>query len=58
MTANTWTAADIPSQLGKLAIVTGATSGLGYQAALALAGAALQSCSPPAIPLGRIAQWP
>jgi NAD(P)-dependent dehydrogenase (short-subunit alcohol dehydrogenase family) len=39
MTANTWTAADIPSQLGKLAIVTGATSGLGYQAALALAGA-------------------
>ena len=31
--------ADIPSQLGKTAIVTGATGGLGYEAALALARA-------------------
>jgi hypothetical protein len=58
MTANTWTAADIPSQLGKLAIVTGATSGPGYQPRWHLLELALQSCSPPAIPLGRIAQWP
>ena len=35
----TWTAADIPSQRGKLAVVTGATGGLGYETALALAGA-------------------
>jgi NAD(P)-dependent dehydrogenase (short-subunit alcohol dehydrogenase family) len=34
-----WTIADIPSQRGKLAIVTGATGGLGYQTALALAQA-------------------
>jgi NAD(P)-dependent dehydrogenase (short-subunit alcohol dehydrogenase family) len=34
-----WTAADIPSQAGKLAIVTGATSGLGFETALALARA-------------------
>lgn len=33
-----WTRADIPSQSGKLAIVTG-TGGLGYEAALALAAA-------------------
>ena len=32
-----WTARDIPSQQGKLAIVTGATGGLGYETALALA---------------------
>ena len=32
-----WTARDIPSQKGKLAIVTGATGGLGYETALALA---------------------
>lgn len=32
-----WTAADIPPQVGKLAIVTGATSGIGYEAARALA---------------------
>jgi NAD(P)-dependent dehydrogenase (short-subunit alcohol dehydrogenase family) len=31
--------AEIPSQLGRLAIVTGATGGLGYEAALALAKA-------------------
>jgi NAD(P)-dependent dehydrogenase (short-subunit alcohol dehydrogenase family) len=34
-----WTTADMPSQSGKLAIVTGATGGLGYEIALALAGA-------------------
>jgi NAD(P)-dependent dehydrogenase (short-subunit alcohol dehydrogenase family) len=34
-----WTVADIPSQRGKLAAVTGATGGLGYETALALAGA-------------------
>jgi NAD(P)-dependent dehydrogenase (short-subunit alcohol dehydrogenase family) len=33
------TQAEIPSQLGKTAIVTGATGGLGYEAALALARA-------------------
>jgi NAD(P)-dependent dehydrogenase (short-subunit alcohol dehydrogenase family) len=34
-----WTRVDIPSQSGKLAVVTGATGGLGYEAALALAAA-------------------
>ena len=34
-----WTAADIPSQDGRIAVVTGATSGLGYQTARALAHA-------------------
>ncbi|KMO27575.1 short-chain dehydrogenase [Methylobacterium variabile] len=34
-----WTTAMIPPQAGRLAIVTGATSGIGYEAALALAGA-------------------
>jgi NAD(P)-dependent dehydrogenase (short-subunit alcohol dehydrogenase family) len=34
-----WTTAMIPSQAGRRAIVTGATSGIGYEAALALAGA-------------------
>ena len=36
---NAWSVTDIPSQQGKLAIVTGATGGLGYETALALAGA-------------------
>lgn len=31
--------ADIPDQTGKLAVITGATGGLGYETALALAGA-------------------
>jgi len=31
-----WTIADIPSQAGRVAIVTGATGGLGYETALAL----------------------
>jgi NAD(P)-dependent dehydrogenase (short-subunit alcohol dehydrogenase family) len=34
-----WTSADIPSQDGKTAIITGATGGLGFETALALAGA-------------------
>lgn len=34
-----WTTADVPSQRGKFAIVTGATGGLGYETALALARA-------------------
>lgn len=34
-----WTTADIPDQAGKLAIVTGATGGLGLETALALAAA-------------------
>jgi NAD(P)-dependent dehydrogenase (short-subunit alcohol dehydrogenase family) len=36
---NPWSVADIPSQDGKLAVVTGATGGLGYETALALARA-------------------
>jgi NAD(P)-dependent dehydrogenase (short-subunit alcohol dehydrogenase family) len=35
----TWTTHDIPNQSGKLAIVTGATGGLGLETALGLAGA-------------------
>lgn len=38
----TWSVSDMPSQTGKLAVVTGATSGLGYQTALALAQAGAQ----------------
>jgi NAD(P)-dependent dehydrogenase (short-subunit alcohol dehydrogenase family) len=34
-----WSVADIPSQAGRLAVVTGATGGLGLETALALAGA-------------------
>lgn len=34
-----WTTRDMPSQAGKLAIVTGANAGLGYETALALAAA-------------------
>jgi NAD(P)-dependent dehydrogenase (short-subunit alcohol dehydrogenase family) len=34
-----WTLADIPSQAGKLAVVTGANSGIGWQTALELARA-------------------
>jgi NAD(P)-dependent dehydrogenase (short-subunit alcohol dehydrogenase family) len=34
-----WTVADIPSQQGKLAVITGATGGLGYETSLALAQA-------------------
>jgi len=38
MAATQWTQDDIPSQNGKLAVVTGGNSGIGYEAALALAG--------------------
>ncbi len=34
-----WTIADIPEQTGRLAVVTGANSGIGYETARALAGA-------------------
>src|SRR5919202_2083621 len=34
-----WNVARLPSQAGKTAVVTGATSGLGFYTALALAGA-------------------
>jgi NAD(P)-dependent dehydrogenase (short-subunit alcohol dehydrogenase family) len=34
-----WSAADIPSQDGRIAVVTGATSGIGYHTARELAGA-------------------
>jgi len=34
-----WTLAEIPSQQGKLAVITGATGGLGFETALALARA-------------------
>ncbi len=31
-----WSTANIPSQAGRIAVITGATSGIGYEAALAL----------------------
>ena len=34
-----WTVADIPSQKGNLAVITGVTGGLGYETSLALAQA-------------------
>lgn len=37
-----WTCNDIPSQAGRIAVITGATGGLGYETALALAGAGAQ----------------
>ena len=33
-----WTAADVPDQSGRVAIVTGANTGIGYGAAAVLAG--------------------
>ncbi|MBV9720940.1 MAG: SDR family NAD(P)-dependent oxidoreductase [Mycobacterium sp.] len=33
-----WTTADIPDQTGRVAVITGANTGLGYETALALAG--------------------
>jgi len=38
MAANEWTINQIPDQRGKLAVITGSNSGIGYEAALALAG--------------------
>ncbi len=38
-----WTVNDMPSLVGKLAIVTGSNSGLGYQTVLALAGAGAET---------------
>src|ERR1700730_17028789 len=32
-----WTATDIPDQTGRVAVITGANTGLGYETALALA---------------------
>ncbi len=37
-----WSIRDIPPQRGRLVVITGATGGLGYQTALALAGAGAQ----------------
>ncbi|TCK72683.1 oxidoreductase [Acidipila rosea] len=39
MAVNKWTAAEIPSQAGKLALITGANSGIGFHAAMELARA-------------------
>jgi NAD(P)-dependent dehydrogenase (short-subunit alcohol dehydrogenase family) len=40
--AHTWDTSAIPDQRGRLAIITGATSGIGYEAAQALAGKGAQ----------------
>ncbi|MGE2717303.1 SDR family NAD(P)-dependent oxidoreductase [Mycolicibacterium litorale] len=34
----TWTAADVPDQEGRIAVITGANTGIGYEAAAVLAG--------------------
>ena len=39
---NQWSVAEMPSQRGKLVIVTGSNGGLGFETALALAGAAAE----------------
>jgi NAD(P)-dependent dehydrogenase (short-subunit alcohol dehydrogenase family) len=42
MAANRWTSADIPDQRGNVVVITGANSGIGYEAASALAGKGAQ----------------
>jgi len=42
MASTQWTSNDIPNQRGKLAVVTGGNSGIGYEAALTLAGKGAQ----------------
>ncbi len=37
MSASRWTAADVPDQTGRIAVITGANSGIGYEAAAVLA---------------------
>jgi NAD(P)-dependent dehydrogenase (short-subunit alcohol dehydrogenase family) len=39
---NSWTVRDIPNQHGKVIVITGANSGVGYESALALAGKGAQ----------------
>ena len=42
MAPNQWTSDDIPDQRGRLAVITGGNSGIGYEAALALAAKGAQ----------------
>jgi len=42
-----WTVADMPWQIGRRALITGANSGIGYYAALELARKAPMCCWPP-----------
>ncbi len=42
MSASRWTAADVPDQTGRTAVVTGANSGIGYEAAAVLAARGAQ----------------
>ena len=37
MTASTWTESDVPTQAGRTAVITGANTGLGFEAARVLA---------------------
>ncbi len=37
MTSNTWSESDVPDQSGRVAVVTGSNTGIGYQAAVVLA---------------------